>query len=97
MSIVVSETLRVSCQENFKAGALGQIFGKNNNRILENFRRSKKNLTLTIVASSCVQLTSLKISTSGIGAGTQAVTAPGAFTYKPSKTVGATIYLDNIL
>ena len=41
-SIVASETLRVSCQENFKAGALRQNVGKITIKHLKDPRKVKK-------------------------------------------------------
>ena len=57
----------------------------------------KKKIVIFTILASCVSVDGLvKISTSGVGAGTQAVTAPGAFAFKPRKNrnFGAIICLE---
>ena len=102
-SIVASETLRVSCQEKSQAGALCQNVGKITIIHLKDPRRLiKKIVTFPIVASSsscasrgrraCKNFDERRRS----GPGTQAVTAPGAFAFKPRENLnfGAIICLE---
>ena len=87
-SIVASEMSRVSCQESFQAGALGQNVGKNNNNhTLERPSKIKKNPHRHHRCFLSSVDRPVKSSTSGVAAGTQAVTAPGAFAFRGSKTV----------
>ena len=97
-SIAASETLRVSCQENFNPGALYQKFGKITIMHLTELEGKKKNCHLHHRCFLCSVDGLVKISTSGVGAGTQAVTALGAFAYKPRKNCnfGAIICLASV-
>ena len=104
-SIVASETLRVSCQENFKAGALRQNVGKITIIHLKDPRRSvkKKNPHLhhrCFLCSVDGRWACKNFDERDVGAGTRAVhvTAPGAFTFKPheNRNFGAIICLDNV-
>ena len=98
-SIVASETLRVSCQENFNAGMLRQNVGKITIIHLKNPRRSKKKreiLTFTIAAScdtgwACKNFDERRRPNKEH----KQRTAPGAFALKPreNRNFGAIIYL----
>ena len=81
--IAASETLRVSRQANFKAGAQRQRVGKITIIHLKDPSKVKKNPQLHHRCFLCLGDGAVEISTSGVGAGAQAVTAPGAFPFKP--------------
>ena len=81
-SIVASELLQVSSQENFNAGALRQNVGKitiihwKDPKVKKNSHRHHRCFLCSVAGP-------VKISTSGVAAGRQVVTAPGAFAFKP--------------
>ena len=83
----------------FQSGSAASKRWRNNNQTLERpskLKKSSSSPSLLFVFSG--YRWPVKISTSGVAAGTQAVTAPGAFAFKPreNRNFGAIICLDYV-
>ena len=99
-SIVASETLRVSCQENFKAWVLRENVGKITIIHLKDPRKKFSPSPSLLIAFSHGRWACKNFDERDVGAGTRAVhvTAPGAFAFKPheNRNFGAIICVDNV-